>query len=284
MNVVKISNTVRPLDKKVMLVMPWMKVTNPMTAFCLMQLSDKRRTESMLNFGDAFVAHSRNTCADLFLGSDSDWMLTVDDDMLIPFGNARWYNAYSQFNVSEPFASFNAIDRLLSHGKTLVGGLYFGRWPKAPPVYNEGANAAEADFARKAPMDLCKPTRWVGTGCMMIHRSVFLDIEKKFPSLARNSTGRGGQWFTSSEHNLLDCASRTRDMLADGVMDGNKAMRAYEMLQGGLAESKANSSLGMGEDVQFCVRAKQAGHQPHVDLGLLCGHIGHCVYGPANTK
>jgi hypothetical protein len=208
MNVVKISNTVRPLDKKVMLVMPWMKVTNPMTAFCLMQLSDKRRTESMLNFGDAFVAHSRNTCADLFLGSDSDWMLTVDDDMLIPFGNARWYNAYSQFNVSEPFASFNAIDRLLSHGKTLVGGLYFGRWPKAPPVYNEGANAAEADFARKAPMDLCKPTRWVGTGCMMIHRSVFLDIEKKFPSLARNSTGRGGQWFTSSEHNLLDCASR----------------------------------------------------------------------------
>lgn len=283
MSVIPISNVVQPLEKRVMLVLPWHKVTNPMTAFCVMQLSDKRRTTSLLNFGDAFVAHTRNTCADLFLASDMEWMLTIDDDMLVPFGNARWYNANSGFNLPEPFCNFNAIDRLLSHGKTLVGGLYFGRWPKAAPVYNEGSQSGETDYARRAPMDVCKPTRWVGTGCMLVHRSVYLDIEKTFPSLARNATGRGGHWFTSSEHTALSWIERMKKMLEVGPMDGPKALRAYEMAETALRDFQANSSLGMGEDVTFCIRAKQAGHQPHVDMGLVCGHIGHRVYGPSSN-
>jgi hypothetical protein len=35
---------------------------------------------------------------------------------------------------------------------------------------------------------------------------------------------------------------------------------------------------GTGEDVAFCKRAKEAGHQPHVDLGCLVGHIGEKIY------
>ena len=33
-----------------------------------------------------------------------------------------------------------------------------------------------------------------------------------------------------------------------------------------------------GEDVSFCLRAKQAGHQPHIDLGLPVFHVGYKTY------
>jgi len=33
-----------------------------------------------------------------------------------------------------------------------------------------------------------------------------------------------------------------------------------------------------GEDVSFCIRAKEAGHQPHLDLGLPVFHVGYRCY------
>lgn len=278
-------STVRVYGKKIMIVMPWSKTINPITAFSVMQLIDRRRTASMLNYGDAFIAHSRNTCADLFLQSDLEWMFTVDDDMLLPYGNANWYRAYSGWNwYPDPFASFNTLDRLMSHGKTVVGALYFGRHRHGPPVYAEGSIASEALYARSGPHDTIKPTNWVGTGAMLIHRSVFEDIEKKFPVLGRGADRKGGNWFTSSEHNLLDGVSQVHKMLsADGPMDGARALKAYEMIEGLIKSTQKNSSLGMGEDVVFCRRAREAGHQVFVDMGLIAGHVGHCVYGPKNT-
>lgn len=276
-----VQKSVTLLPGKVMLVMPWQKQTNPMTAFCAMQLSDKRRTAAMLNFGDAFVAHTRNRCADVFLKSDLDWMLTIDDDMIVPFGNTEWFNSVTGFNFPEPFASFNAIDRLLSHGKTLIGALYFGRNPGGPAVYGEGMlKGPEIEFARTAPVNRIKPTRWVGTGCMLIHRSVFLDIEKRFPRLARGPNGSGGQWFTSSEHTVMDHFEKIKAMISNGPMTGEKCLKAYEMIEAASADAKNNSTLGIGEDVQFCTRAKQAGHQPFVDFGLCAGHVGSHIYGP----
>lgn len=262
--------------KRVMLVLPWMKVTNPMTSFCVQQIADKRRTAAMLNFGDSFVAHSRNVCADMFLKSDLEWMLTIDDDMLIPFGNATWYNAHLGCEIPKPFCDFNALDRLLSHGKTLVGALYFGRWPGGWPVFSEGR--AMENYVRKGPHDKLLETRWVGTGCQLVHRSVFEDIEKKFPHLGRGPNGMGGNWYSTSEYHLLDQVYRLQDMLSQGAMDGSKAMRALEMVTAALSEAKSKSSLGMGEDAQFALRARDAGHQCYVDLGLICGHIGFRVY------
>lgn len=278
-------STVRVFGKKVMIIMPWTKTISPITAFSVMQLIDRRRTASMLNYGDAFIAHSRNSCADIFLQSDLEWMLTVDDDMLLPYGNANWYRAYSGWNwYPDPFASFNTLDRLMSHGKTLVGALYFGRHTSGPAVYAEGSITSEAAYARSGPHDVVKPTNWVGTGAMLIHRSVYEDIEKKFPVLGRGANGKGGNWFTSSEHNLLDGVCKVHEMLAaDGAMDGARALKAYEMIEGIIKSTQKNSSLGMGEDVVFCKRAREAGHQPHVDMGLIAGHVGHCCYGPRNT-
>lgn len=275
----------RSYGKKVAIALPWFKQVSPVTSFCVAQLMDRRRTSSILNFGDAFVAHSRNTCVDLFLKSESEWMLTIDDDMIVPFGNATWYRAYTGFDfLTDEFASLNALDRLMSHGKSLVGALYFGRHPKGPPLYAEGmGNHKEREMAKRAPINLCKPVRWVGTGCMLIHRRVFEDIEVRFPRLARGPNGKGGNWFTSSEHTLVDWLIRIRDEMTNGPLDGAKAYRALELITAAINESDRVSSLGMGEDVAFCVRAAQAGHIPHVDLGLLCGHIGNCVFGPKNN-
>lgn len=283
--VVTPASAIRMFQKRVFVACPWQKNVHPVTAFCVSQLLDKRRTSSALNYGDAFVAHTRNSLADHFLKSEFDWLLTVDDDMLVPFGHAEWFRMFTGWsNYPDPFASFNALDRLMSHGKTLVGAVYFGKNPRGIPVFSEGSNQQEADYIRRGPYDICKPTRWVGTGCMLIHRSVFTDIEKKFPNLARGADKKGGQWFTSSEHTAMDWIRRTREMLTTGAMTGEKALRALEMLVTAEAEAKAKSNLGLGEDVQFCVRAKEAGHTPHVDLGLICGHLGHCVYGPNNTR
>jgi hypothetical protein len=275
-------STITVAQQKVMICLPWLKQTNPITSFCVGQLMDKRRTAAAINFGDAFVAHSRNALADAFLASKLEWQFSIDDDMVVPFGNAEWYRAHTGWSdYPDPFASFHAIDRLLSHGKTLVGGLYFGRTKGSKPVFNEGAaNKVAEDDARRTPRDELKPTKWCGTGGLLIHRSVYEDIEKKFPLLARSPGGIGGQWFTSSEHTAMAWIDRTNRMLSDGPMTGEKAARAHEMMVRASCEAQGKSCLGMGEDVQFCLRATESGHQPYVDFGLCLGHIGQYVFGP----
>lgn len=265
----------RVLDKKIMLIAPWYRSVAPQTAFCFASLYDKTRCRALQVFGDAYVAHSRNRSVDAFLKTDSEWALHMDDDMIFPFGNARWFRANTGWkNFPDPFAGFHTIDRLLAAGKSLVGGFYFGRWPNANGVYGESPNPSEVEFIRKGPHDLVKPTRWVGTGCLLTHRTVFEDVEKKFPLLARGADGTGGQWFSPSEHSLRESVRSVRTMLSVGPMTGEKAMKAYAMLEDADADARVNSWLGMGEDVTFCNRARLAGHQPYVDMGLVCGHIG----------
>jgi hypothetical protein len=271
-------------SKKVMIILPWHKNVSPITAFCVAQIIDRRRTSTLLNWGDAFISHTRNHCAEIFLESPCEYALWCDDDMVLPFGNAEWYRAHTQFDFPEQFMAINTLDRLMSHGKSIVGGLYFGRHRYGPPVTNEGsANPQVAEYYRKGPYDKIQETRWVGTGCLLTHRSVFEDIEKKFPRLARNPGKVGGNWFTSTEASLLDQVARIRDALASGPITAEKGYETLKNLETAIALSQSENSLGVGEDVSFCLRAKAAGHTPYVDLGLICGHIGHCVYGPKNT-
>lgn len=81
----------------------------------------------------------------------------------------------------------------------------------------------------------------------------------------------------------MEWIDKTRTMLSNGPMTGEKAFEAYEMLEKAAAEARVSAALGVGEDVIFCRRAMAAGHQPFLDMGLLVGHAGHCVYGPHNT-
>lgn len=263
--------------RSVYIALPWYKTTNPRTAFSLMAMLDRRRMAVSLDFGDAFVAHSRNKLADGFLRTNFEWMLMVDDDNVPPFGNAALYNSFTGFNLPEKFAGMNGIDRLLSHNKTLIGGLYRGRWEHSRPIFAEGPSVEK--WIESGPKDEIRPTKWVGFGFLLMHRSVLLDIEARFPHLARKSDGTGGNWFTSSEHDLRHAVKSLLDSteeLSTGEM--------RELLRMAMQTSDRNSNLGVGEDVQLCRRAFQAGHQCYVDTGLIVGHLGEFCFGFPTKK
>lgn len=260
--------------RQVMLCLPHYKTSNPRTSFSLMAMFDRRRMAQSLDFGDAFVAHSRNKLAAGFLRSKMEWALFVDDDNVPPFGNAALYNSFTGFNLPDKFAGMHGIDRLMSHGKTLIGGLYRGRWPQSGPVFGEGP--AFTRYLEEAPRDEIRETQWVGFGFVLIHRSVFEDIEKAFPDLARDEDGSCGNWFTSSEHDLVKAVQQA---LAESDPE---IMR--KILELGLAKSNRTSNLGVGEDVIFCRRAAQAGHPCFVDLGCIVAHLGEFPYGFPTKK
>lgn len=273
---------------RIMVALPWQKHTNPLTAFCVAQLLDRRRMSCLMNYGDAFVSHARNSCADVFLKSDLEWLLSIDDDLIFPIGpgkeNAAWFNAHTGLNLDEKFAGQNPIDTLLSRGKTLIGGIYWGRSPKGKVMFAEGMNVpSEAEFARRGPHDLARETRWVATGFQLVHRSVFEAIEKKFPRLARKPGGKGSNFYSSSEATAMEVIDATKNFLARGPLSGETALKALSMLENGAAEASRKSSLGAGEDVTFCVRAKESGHAAFVDHAVWCGHVGQMVYHGKNT-
>ena len=275
---------IKVFDKKIFCSLISMKQTHPATAFCFGNLLDKRRTSSTLCYGDSYVIHSRNSIADAFLSTDCEYLFSLDDDTIVPFANAKWYKAYSTWDwYPEEFASLNTLDQLVSRKKSVIGALYFGRWRHGRPTFSEGGHVDMEKLARTAPMDKVFKTDWVGTGAILIHRNVFLDIEKKFPRLARGLDGKGGQWFTPSEHDLMQSLDNMRKMLSEGPMTGQKAMKAYEMAEAMSLQAKKESGLGTGEDVAFSRRARQAGHDVWVDFSIVAGHFGPLCYGPRNT-
>ena len=258
--------------KSVAFCLPWYKSVHPATVWAVLSMWDRNKMRAITRAGDAFIAHARNAIAKDFLASGAEWSFWLDDDVIPPCGNAAWFRQKTGWDfLPDTYAGVHAVNRLMSHGKTLVGGLYFGRSSKGKPMYCEGASyPQEAEVARTAPVNSCKPTKWVATGCMLAHRSVFTDIVAKYPHL-------DGHWFTSSEHDIVHVVSNV-------VKTGLPGNEMIAILDAALKQAKANSVLGAGEDVQFCTRAAQAGHQPHVDLGVVCAHVGGMAFGPRNTE
>ena len=124
---------------------------------------------------------------------------------------------------------------------------------------------------------ICKPTKWVATGCLLVHRSVFEDIDKKFPHLNKN-------FFSPSEHDLISRVESMDAVIKDNSIPHEQRLaKVSALLETGRLLSNTNSRVGVGEDVIFCTRAASAGHQAYVDMGLVVGHIGSEVFGPFNT-
>jgi hypothetical protein len=234
--------------KKVCILMPWYRTTNPATAFALfaMGVDYGNRITGFMELGNALIYKARNKLADQFVNSNSEYAFWADDDIIFPIGRAGWFRWINQLPSSFPesFASRHSIDRLLSHNKTIVSGLYFGRQVKGQPMYHEGLRERGSNIAARSYIDELRPTDWIPTGFKLVHRSVYEDIRAKFPDLApRKDPGpEGSHW---GYYNPIGEA---------------------------------------GEDVSFCIRAKQAGHQPYIDLGLHATHVGYMAYGAHNTK
>lgn len=182
--------------RDIMVGFPCYKTTNPVTAFAMIAMAldfgrDKIRFD--MSIGDAMIYHSRNKLVEKFLQTDAKYLLMMDDDIIPCIGRPAWMRSTVQSaqNVPDLPLQRHIIHRLLNSGKTLIGGAYFGRQEGARLMCS---NQGLVEAAR-AYNDMVEPVDWIGTGCLLIHRSVFDDIRKKFPELTTNDPENPFDYF-----------------------------------------------------------------------------------------
>lgn len=180
---------------------------------------------------DSMITRSRNHLAKRFLDTGATWSIWFDADMVMPFGVAGPYMTITNMrNVPEEFLGLHTIERLISWKKTVVGGCYWDRRGGGKLIAGGG------NIMSPIPHNSLATIGFNGTGCLAVHRQVFLDIAAKFPeTLNINAPGNECGFFTNIQG-------------ADGRM--------------------------LGEDESFAKRATDAGHPTFLDLGLLLGHCG----------
>lgn len=201
--------------------------------FALMCICMRYRMALRMEFRgeDSMITRSRNHLAKRFLDTGASWSIWFDSDMVMPFGHAGSYMTMTNMrHIPEKFLGIHTIERLLSHGKTVVGGCYWDRRGSGKLIAGSSQPILSA-----IPADTLNAVDFVGTGCLAIHRQVFLDIAAKFPdTYSDKSFGNEAGFFTN--------------------------IQTPERM--------------LGEDESFARRATDSGHPTYLDLGLLCGHIG----------
>lgn len=190
---------------------------------------------------------ARNKCAANFLASEAEWSLWVDADTIPPFGNPAFFYdkrvlAANTAQLPEAFARYKALDRLTSHGKSIVGGFYQQRTKggkiTSPLDLRPGGDPdGHIRKTRQHAQDKLVPVEWCATGCLLVHRKVYEDIIQRHPGLASKHEGGPFNFF------------------------------GHEVGNG-------------GEDAYFGKLAAEAGHQSYLDLGCWCGHLGTYCFWP----
>lgn len=173
--------------------LPWYKSVMPDTAFCLMAVWDKTKMCLEKRSDDAMIARSRNQLAKRFLRTEAQWSIWIDEDMVFPFGNAGIYLTMTGMrHLPHKFAAINTVERLLSWGKSVVGGCYWDRKGQGKMIAG-----GSQPLTTPIPYDTLYPATFCGTGVLAVHRKVFLDIAEKFPeTMSDNALGNEAGFFT----------------------------------------------------------------------------------------
>lgn len=243
------------------------------------------KLEVNFNFcgGDSLIPRVRDKMAATFLNSKDEWQLQIDDDIVFPYGlgpelakfYANWmhpdtFRAFFNEGVFRLALSMNAIDEILRSGikdnKRIVGGLYF--WRGGSRNINEAGSVipAQEDGSFGVEFKL-RPDNYIvtdklSTGFILIHRSVYEDIQDKFPDLEYhipiNITGKS----TFAFYNPMVTQEKIKILDPD---DPNKL----------ISEIKG---FYRSEDYAFTWRAKQCGYDPCLNMNILLGHEGSSIY------
>lgn len=270
--------------KKLSVLFPTYKDTNPATAWTLVAIAldlGREKVRFDMEFGDAQIDNARNLLAHRFMESGCEWSLWLDDDMLAPIGRAGWYKQVAGLPQTFPdhIAGTHIVDRLMSHKQKFVGGTYFGRNLAGKVMFAEGrTNAIAAKNAREMRQQLI-PTQWVAGGCMLIHRDVFVDIQKRFPELAPISPGK----IKLPVIHWRDVNGAISNTFSSGATI-EKVEEKEVPFSGRKHWDYFRRTEEAGEDIAFCMKARAAGHQIYVDTGCQLQHIGRCAWGAHNTK
>jgi hypothetical protein len=176
--------------KDLRILFPCYKTTNPATAFVMLALAldfGRERIGFLPGLGDARISNTRNRLAAEFLESGAKWAFWMDDDMIPTIGRADFIRKFigaTPNEVPDSVLNVHVVERLMASGAKLIGGCYFGRRQHSPAMFKEGIdNAAAYQKAKKVSGEVL-PTEWVGTGCLLVHRDVFLGIQTAHPELA----------------------------------------------------------------------------------------------------
>ncbi len=240
--------------RKVFLMHPVYRSFNAKTHFTLFACYKDYGPEKigMVEPVEGTVIHeARNILIDRAMKNpDAETFIMPDDDMVLPCGSEAYFNGRLEAGVSPESARFNAISRIMSHGrdKEIVGALYFGR-------HKYGMAQCEWGFRDKNKSQEFREGKhrgliqmpWVATGFIKIERTAIEKLKKAiddgfFPE-CKPKPGQG--WY--------------------GYF--------------------APASVGIGEDVSFGLRMEKIGVKSYLDASLVCLHAdGNTLYGPRSTK
>jgi hypothetical protein len=197
---------------------------------------------------DTMINRSRNMLADRFLKSGVTWSIWIDGDMILPIGNRDWFRwTTGSTTIPDEYCAYDAIERLLSHNKPVVGGVYASRkWrgqlvcqPEIHPKDHQDKTLSN-EIRRASAKGLHEVT-WIGFGVAAVHREVFLEIQRRFPDLAPKTEFAPWGFFDTEPGDIA------------------------------------------GEDEVFSRRARACSIPIWLDTQLQCGHAGTTAFMPENT-
>jgi hypothetical protein len=196
---------------------------------------------------DTMIHRSRNMLAHRFLKSGATWSLWIDSDMAAPIKNPQWYKWISGANnIPDEYTDYDVLERLLSSGKAIIGGVYASRkfhgqlviQPEIRPRHQE--DKLLCDQIRRGSARGLIDVDWIGFGCALVHREVFLEVQRAFPQLAPEAEYTPWRFFQPE-----------RDE---------------------------------GEDEAFCRRVKQCAIPIWLDTQLICPHMGTMAFLPEHSQ
>ena len=171
--------------------------------------------------GDSLIPRGRNKIAKMFLETDCKYLMFIDSDIRFQ----RWM-----------------INRLRSHDKGIVGGVYLKKTLPYQPVMN-------AYLGEENGLAIM---REIGTGFMMIRRDVFGAFRSMWP-----------------EHDYIND-------------DDEQAGIYHDWFKTGVHRNKEDDPKKPGrylsEDYYFCQEAAQLGYKTYLDRNILTQHIGKMAY------
>jgi hypothetical protein len=195
---------------------------------------------------DTVIHRSRNVLAKRFLESGATWSLWLDGDTAAPIANADWYRWITNSQtIPDDSCRYDVLQRLMNHGKAIIGGVYASRrWkgrlviqPEIRPRSHE--DKVLCNDIRKGTAQGLANVDWIGFGCALVHREVFLEIQRSFPDLHPTSEFESWRFFQP---------------IADE-----------------------------GEDEAFCSRVKTCNIPIWLDTQLVCAHMGAMAFLPEHT-
>ena len=185
--------------------------------------------------GKSPVEYARNTIVGDFLRSDCEHLLFLDDDMLPQDSVARLFHSKADITAAQIYTfDHSNPEASVTVGLKLCALKANGNGFYSPLIPAPGSSAVQ-------DVDV------VGTGCTLVARRVLEDRR---------------MWLDGAYLNVDGTA-------ADANVDEGGPEFAPAVFQWRRAPNGASI---MGEDFDFCERAKALGYSIQVDLNARCGH------------